>query len=132
MMHTGALVAGRPSIGAWTAYGLGTGNQNLPTCVELSDARGLPVDGVRNWSSARGVSQGLKQRPALEKPSSFVPWLRGSWREILFGGRPPYSRRRSQVRPGVQVFESRTLPTESPNQIANCDFEKSVPVIQRR
>jgi Protein of unknown function (DUF1501) len=51
MMHTGLTVAGRPSIGAWAAYGLGTDNRNLPAYVVLPDPRGLPVDGIRNWSS---------------------------------------------------------------------------------
>src|SRR6516164_1669681 len=51
MMHTGMIIAGRPSIGAWVAYGLGTENQNLPAYVVLPDPRGLPVDGIRNWSS---------------------------------------------------------------------------------
>ena len=51
MMHTGLIVAGRPSIGAWAAYGLGTENQNLPAYVALPDPGGLPVDGIRNWSS---------------------------------------------------------------------------------
>lgn len=51
MMHTGMIVAGRPSIGAWAAYGLGTINHNLPAYVVLPDPRGLPVDGIRNWSS---------------------------------------------------------------------------------
>jgi hypothetical protein len=51
MMHTGLVVAGRPTIGAWVAYGLGTVNQNLPAYVVLPDPRGLPVDGIRNWSS---------------------------------------------------------------------------------
>jgi hypothetical protein len=51
MMHTGLLVAGRPSIGAWVAYGLGSENQNLPGYVVLPDPGGLPVDGIRNWSS---------------------------------------------------------------------------------
>src|SRR6476660_2076191 len=51
MMHTGLIVSGRPSIGAWVAYGLGTENQNLPAYVVLPDPRGLPVDGIRNWSS---------------------------------------------------------------------------------
>ncbi|MBI3409105.1 MAG: DUF1501 domain-containing protein [Planctomycetes bacterium] len=51
MMHTGMVVAGRPSIGAWAAYGLGTVNHNLPAYVVLPDPRGLPVDGIRNWSS---------------------------------------------------------------------------------
>jgi hypothetical protein len=51
MMHTGLTVAGRPTIGAWAAYALGTVNQNLPAYVVLPDPRGLPVDGIRNWSS---------------------------------------------------------------------------------
>jgi hypothetical protein len=51
MMHTGLIVAGRPSIGAWVAYALGSVNQNLPAYVVLPDPRGLPVDGIRNWSS---------------------------------------------------------------------------------
>ena len=51
MMHTGLIVAGRPTIGAWAAYALGTVNQNLPAYVVLPDPGGLPVDGIRNWSS---------------------------------------------------------------------------------
>lgn len=51
MMHTGMILAGRPTIGAWVAYGLGTVNQNLPAYVVLPDPRGLPIDGIRNWSS---------------------------------------------------------------------------------
>jgi hypothetical protein len=51
MMHTGMIVAGRPSIGSWVAYALGSENQNLPAYVVLPDPRGLPVDGIRNWSS---------------------------------------------------------------------------------
>lgn len=51
MMHTGLTVAGRPTIGAWVAYGLGSENQNLPAYVVLPDPRGLPVDGIRNWSN---------------------------------------------------------------------------------
>src|SRR5205809_6513360 len=51
MMHTGLIVAGRPSIGSWVAYGLGSDNQNLPAYVVLPDPRGVPVDGIRNWSS---------------------------------------------------------------------------------
>jgi hypothetical protein len=51
MMHTGQIISGRPSIGAWVAYGLGTENQNLPAYVALPDPAGLPTDGIRNWSS---------------------------------------------------------------------------------
>jgi hypothetical protein len=50
-MHTGLTIAGRPTLPAWVAYGLGTENQELPAYVVLPDSRGLPVDGIRNWSS---------------------------------------------------------------------------------
>jgi len=49
-MNTGDILAGRPSIGAWATYGLGSGNRNLPTFVILLDDR-EPVGGPKNWSS---------------------------------------------------------------------------------
>ena len=36
-MNTGSILAGRPSLGAWVTYGLGTANENLPTFVILTD-----------------------------------------------------------------------------------------------
>ncbi len=49
-MNTGDILAGRPSLGAWTTYGLGTANQNLPTFVIMADGA-EPVGGPKNWSS---------------------------------------------------------------------------------
>ena len=49
-MNTGSILAGRPSMGAWVTYGLGSGNSNLPTFVILTDA-GEVVGGPKNWSS---------------------------------------------------------------------------------
>jgi hypothetical protein len=51
LIHTGKILAGRPAWGSWVVYALGTENQNLPAYVVLSDPGGLPVDGIRNWSS---------------------------------------------------------------------------------
>ncbi len=34
--QTGSVIAGRPSMGAWVSYGLGSGNANLPTFVALT------------------------------------------------------------------------------------------------
>src|SRR5688572_23028332 len=36
-MNTGDILAGRPSMGAWSVYGLGTENDNLPAFVILTD-----------------------------------------------------------------------------------------------
>jgi hypothetical protein len=51
MMNTGANFAGRPSMGAWVTYGLGTENQNLPgfvvLCPDVPTTVGPPL-----WSSA--------------------------------------------------------------------------------
>lgn len=49
-MNTGSILAGRPSMGAWTTYGLGTGNDNLPTFVILTDGAEV-LGGPKNWSS---------------------------------------------------------------------------------
>jgi len=51
LIHTGKILAGRPTWGSWVIYALGSENHNLPSYVVLSDPGGLPVDGVRNWSS---------------------------------------------------------------------------------
>jgi hypothetical protein len=50
-MNTGSILAGRPSLGAWVTYGLGTENQDLPAFVVMNDA-GEPVGGPRNWGNA--------------------------------------------------------------------------------
>lgn len=48
-MNTGSILAGRPSLGAWVTYGLGSANQNLPTFTVLVD-QGLPLGGSKTWS----------------------------------------------------------------------------------
>ena len=49
-MNTGDILAGRPSLGAWVTYGLGTANRNLPTFVVLTDDKEV-LGGPKNWSS---------------------------------------------------------------------------------
>ena len=44
-MNTGSILAGRPSLGAWVTYGLGSANQNLPAFVVLLDDK-EPVGGA--------------------------------------------------------------------------------------
>lgn len=49
-LHTGHGLVGRPSMGAWTLYGLGTENQNLPGFVVLNGGL-IPSGGVDNFSA---------------------------------------------------------------------------------
>jgi hypothetical protein len=51
MIQSGKLTPGRPTLGAWVTYGLGSENQNLPAYVVLDDPKGLPVNGVENWQA---------------------------------------------------------------------------------
>lgn len=51
LMNTAVTTAGRPSLGAWVSYGLGTENQNLPSFVVLTDSKRTPVNGPRNWGT---------------------------------------------------------------------------------
>ena len=49
-MNTGSILAGRPSLGSWVTYGLGTANGDLPSFVILTDNKGV-VGGAKTWSS---------------------------------------------------------------------------------
>jgi len=49
--QTGKPRIGRPTIGSWLTYSLGTSNPNLPSYVVLCDPNYDQVDGIRNWSS---------------------------------------------------------------------------------
>jgi hypothetical protein len=46
-----AGVTGRPTLGSWVVYGLGSEAENLPAYMILADPGGHPVDGTQNWSS---------------------------------------------------------------------------------
>ena len=71
-MNTGSILAGRPSMGAWATYGLGTANQNLPTYVVMADG-GEVLGGTKNWSAGflPAVYQGTQFR-ASANPVYYV------------------------------------------------------------
>jgi hypothetical protein len=51
MMNTGKIFQGRPALGAWISYALGTENQNLPAYVVLRDPAGYNTTGKLVWSA---------------------------------------------------------------------------------
>ena len=51
IVQSGKMGPGRPTLGSWVVYGLGSENQNLPAYVVLDDPKGLPVNGVENWQA---------------------------------------------------------------------------------
>ncbi|MEM7013684.1 MAG: DUF1501 domain-containing protein [Verrucomicrobiota bacterium] len=50
-MNTGSVFGGRPSLGAWVTYGLGTENESMPGFVVIKDTNSMVVNGVRAWGS---------------------------------------------------------------------------------
>lgn len=51
LMNTGTTQFGRPSLGAWSLYGLGSESQNLPGFVVFSSGKKGPSGGNSNWGS---------------------------------------------------------------------------------
>ena len=64
MVHTGSPRLGRPSLGSWVTYGLGTENQNLPGFVVLTSGGNNPDAGKSVWGSGflPSVYQGVQCR----------------------------------------------------------------------
>jgi hypothetical protein len=64
-LNTGDLQPGRPSLGAWITYALGSANPDLPAYVVLYNGKKEPTGGSVNWSSGflPAVYQGTAFRP---------------------------------------------------------------------
>jgi hypothetical protein len=82
-MNTGAVLGGRPSLGAWAVYGLGSESADLPAFVVMQDSDAQVVNGPRNWGSG------------------FMPAVYQGTR--LSGGEPPIA----NLRPPKGITEKR-------------------------
>ena len=51
MLATGKIFRGRPTMGAWITYALGTENQNLPAYIVLRDPEGYNTNATLNWDN---------------------------------------------------------------------------------
>ena len=65
-MNTGSILMGRPSVGSWVAYGLGSENQDLPAFVVLPDPKGGLKGGPPAWGNGflPASYQGVTMRPS--------------------------------------------------------------------
>lgn len=90
-MNTGSILMGKPSLGSWVSYGLGTENQDLPAFVVLPD----PAGGIKGGPPAYGAGflpasrQGTVIRPGtnpildLAPPSDMSPQAQVKMLELL-------------------------------------------------
>ena len=67
-MNSGSILGGRPSLGAWVSYGLGSVNQNLPAFVVMQDTQASVTNGPRNWGAGfmPAVYQGTRIQGGME------------------------------------------------------------------
>lgn len=74
-MNTGQILAGRPVLGSWLTYGLGSITQELPAYVALIDPGQLPVMGVENWNNGYlpAMFQGTVVRPTEPRILNLTP-----------------------------------------------------------
>lgn len=113
LMNTGAILGGKPSLGSWITYGLGSANQNLPGYVLLYKVAGL--GGSANWSNAflPAAFQGTQFRhdgpPVLnlQPPAQFAGVQRST---IDFA--QALNRKHADSRPGVLDLEGRIASYE--------------------
>jgi hypothetical protein len=74
-LHTGSGLQGRPSMGAWVGYGLGSENQELPGFVVLNGGL-IPPGGLDNFNSGflPASYQGSVFRPGEHPVANIHPW----------------------------------------------------------
>ncbi|MCL6502381.1 MAG: DUF1501 domain-containing protein [Pirellulales bacterium] len=116
IIHSGRMLPGQPTLGAWVTYALGSENQNLPAYVVLDDPQGLPVNGVQNWQAGYlpPVFQGTRFRavgsPVLNLHPQFdePPEATALERELLAA----LDRRHRDARPGQPALDGRLASYE--------------------
>ena len=72
-MHTGSFTQSRPSIGAWTSYGLGSPNRNLPSFVVLAPAQTYAGTQVYASDFLPGAHQGTLVVPGATPVANIAP-----------------------------------------------------------
>lgn len=72
-MHTGSFAFARPSLGAWTSYGLGTENRNLPSFIVIAPAQTYAGSQVYASDFLPGAHQGTLVVPGPEPVANIAP-----------------------------------------------------------
>jgi hypothetical protein len=110
-MNTGRTQRGRPALGSWLTFGLGAETDELPAYVAMTDPRGLPVEGVLNWSNGwlPSLFQGTVVRPREPRILNLQPpeRLRGEVQVNFLDLLTRLNRRHFSKRQGELELEAR-------------------------
>jgi Protein of unknown function (DUF1501) len=77
LIHSGSVLANRPSFGAWVSYGLGSVNENLPSFVVLTPGGG--GEGMWRAGFLPAEHQGVPFNDAEIEPEKMIANLRNQW-----------------------------------------------------
>jgi hypothetical protein len=109
-------VTGRPTLGSWIVYALGSESQNLPAYMVLADPGGHPVDGTHNWSCGfmPPLYQGTVLRPQEPRILNLDPpaHLRGDLQRQNLNLLAELNQRHLQAHPGEADLETRIASYE--------------------
>ncbi len=110
-LNTGRIALGRPSLGSWMTYGLGSESQELPAFVVLTDPGGLPVGGVDNWRNGwlPSLYQGTVVRPQEPRILNLnpPPYLNGQAQKQFLDYLQSVNRQHLEEHPGEHDLSAR-------------------------
>jgi len=110
-LQNGRSLGGRPSLGSWLGYALGSESQELPAFVALTDPRGLPVLGVDHWTNGwlPSIYQGTAVRAVEPRIPNLdpAPHLRGEAQANYLGFLDQLNAKHLEHRPGESDLEAR-------------------------
>lgn len=110
-MNGGRPTSGRPALGSWLTYALGAETDSLPAYIAMTDPKGLPVEGVLNWSNGflPSLYQGTVIRPVeprilnLQPPPELSGEVQANYLRLL----QSLNRRHLESRPGEHELQAR-------------------------
>lgn len=115
-LGTGRITPGRPVLGSWLTYALGSESDELPAYCVLSDPGGVPVLGVDNWSAGwlPALYQGTVIRPREPRIPNLdpPPTLRGKVQERYLGFLQELNREHMSARAGESDLSARIASYE--------------------
>jgi hypothetical protein len=115
-LNSGSFRAGRPALGSWLTYALGSESRDLPAYIAMTDPRGLPQFAAQHWTSGwlPSLYQGTQVRPAEPRILNLDPsdHLEGAAQVRQLGLIQSLNREHLEAHPGELDLEARIASYE--------------------
>lgn len=115
-LNSGSFRSGRPSLGSWLSYALGSESRDLPAYIAMTDPRGLPQFASQHWTSGwlPSLFQGTQVRPTEPRILNLDPadHLEGAAQQRQLDFIQSINREHLAARPGELDLEARMASYE--------------------